>query len=110
MPFVTVQLGQCGNQIGTEFFQSLLEDAFKRSGCPDKAEEEYRHEVTQRSVCTTPYSYFYSIQFLTNLNFSRRFGLPMEAKLVAGKVGNIEYNSVLITITHSICWNVNAND
>ena len=40
MPFVTVQLGQCGNQLGTEFFKSLVDDAFE-------APNSYTKEATE---------------------------------------------------------------
>lgn len=49
MPFVTVQLGQCGNQIGTEFFKSLTHDAFETSsGCGKAADEAYQTEILDR--------------------------------------------------------------
>lgn len=49
MPFVTVQLGQCGNQLGTEFFRSLINDAFcTSSGCPQQVEEVYRESLVER--------------------------------------------------------------
>jgi len=30
--------------------------------------------------------------------------------LVNGRVGNIEYNPILVTVTHSILWNKYGND
>lgn len=49
MPFVTVQLGQCGNQLGTAFFKSLIEDAFTNpKNCSRQSEEDYQCQVIGR--------------------------------------------------------------
>lgn len=51
MPYVTVQLGQCGNQIGTEFFRTLSEDAFRTRGKSSRStDEEFQAEVITRYV------------------------------------------------------------
>lgn len=46
MPYITVQLGQCGNQIGTQYFQALTNDIVNSpSGCAQDAEEDYKLTV-----------------------------------------------------------------
>ncbi|XP_067927911.1 tubulin delta chain-like [Watersipora subatra] len=49
MPFVTVQLGQCGNQLGTQFFKSLIDDALdETTGCSKQANEDYQQVLLDR--------------------------------------------------------------
>ena len=39
MSVVTVQMGQCGNQIGAQFFSSLVEDITARTSVPAGGQE-----------------------------------------------------------------------
>ena len=56
MPYETVQLGQCRNLIGPEFFKTMAEDAFNPGSSSKRSiDEEYRSEVLSRYV-SAPYS------------------------------------------------------
>ncbi|XP_002735635.1 tubulin delta chain-like [Saccoglossus kowalevskii] len=49
MSIVTLQIGQCGNQIGGELFSTILEDAFGKASTVSKADNEaYIDEVLER--------------------------------------------------------------
>ncbi len=51
MSLITVQLGQCGNQVGTEFFDLLMKDATeipKYSSLSSWQNQDYKQQVMQR--------------------------------------------------------------
>ncbi len=51
MSFITVQLGQCGNQVGTELFDLLMKDAVeapKYTNLSSRENEDYKQQVLQR--------------------------------------------------------------
>jgi len=49
MPFITVQLGQCGNQLGTAFFNSLMNDTFGKDGSSQTSLDQYQKDLLDRS-------------------------------------------------------------
>lgn len=52
MSIVTVQLGQCGNQIGHEVFSALCSDVRGTHGlCSKKENESYRDSCKERFFC-----------------------------------------------------------
>ncbi|KAF6031861.1 TUBD1 [Bugula neritina] len=48
MPFITVQLGQCGNQLGTAFFNSLMNDTFGKDGSSQTSLDQYQKDLLDR--------------------------------------------------------------
>lgn len=55
MSIVTVQLGQCGNQIGTDLFNLLMNDATevpKYSSAETKLNKDYHQDVLERFFTT----------------------------------------------------------
>ena len=57
MAVVTVQLGQCGNQIGSKLFSTLLSDADqKHTGISTTQDQDYVDTVQERFFAISPKS------------------------------------------------------
>ena len=63
MSVVTIQLGQCGNQIGTNLFNALITDATippSYSSPTSVSNEAYEEEVSERFFCQHDNSHIYT--------------------------------------------------
>ena len=51
MSLITIQLGQCGNQIGGQFYSTILQDIHsKKTQVSTRANEDYIEESIERFV------------------------------------------------------------